>query len=64
MARVDCYRNAAIAGIGLVSAAAAIVLLRTAPNLVGVAGFLYFGIGISEWTIGEWGGRLERRIKT
>lgn len=63
VARVDFYRNAAIAGIGLVSAAAAIALLRTAPNLVGVAGFLYFGIGISEWTIGKYGGRLEKRVR-
>jgi uncharacterized membrane protein len=62
--RFDVYRNTAIAGIGVVSAAAAIALLRVAPHLVGIAGFLYFGIGISEWTIGEYGGRLQRKLDT
>jgi len=62
-ARVDVYSNLGIAGLGVLSAVLAIVLLRVAPALVGLAGYLYFGIGISEWTIGEYGNRVRRRLE-
>ena len=61
--RVDIYSNAALAGIGLLSALAAAVTGVMAPRLVGVtAGSVYFLIGISEWILGAYQGRLQRRM--
>jgi uncharacterized membrane protein len=59
--RVDIYRNLAMAGIALASATTAFVLLRVAPGLVGIAGFMYALIGIAEWWLGDYGGKLRKR---
>ena len=61
-ARVDTYSNISLAGIGLMSAVVAAVLNVVAPRSVGIAGLMYFLIGISEWTLGAYRGRLERRM--
>src|SRR5262249_16446197 len=50
--RVDICRNFAISGIGLVSVATAAILSRAAPHGVGIAGYMYFLIGITEWWLG------------
>lgn len=61
--RVDVYRNLALAGIGVLSALVAVIAGALAPGYVGVAGLVYFGIGISEWLLGEYRGRLRRRAE-
>ena len=60
--RVDVYRNVALAAIGLLSAGIAAVTGAFAPRLVGLAGLFYFFIGISEWILGAYNGRLRRRL--
>src|SRR5262245_11274230 len=60
--RVDIYRNAAIACIGLVSVATAAIFSRAAPRDVGIAGYMYFLIGITEWWLGSYNGKLRRRL--
>ena len=61
--RIDIYSNAALAGIGLLSAFVAAVAGVVAPRLVGiVAGPVYFLIGVSEWILGTYQGRLKRRM--
>src|SRR5437868_4823271 len=52
--RVDVYRNLAIGGIGLVSVVTAAVLSRIAPHQIGLAGYVYFLIGIAEWALGDY----------
>jgi uncharacterized membrane protein len=59
--RMQIYSNLALAGIGLFSAAIAAIAARIAPTLVGLAGYVYFLIGLSEWGLGEYRGRLQRR---
>ena len=60
--RIDVYRNLSIGGIGLMSVATAAVLSRIAPHVIGLAGYVYFLIGIAEWVLGEYQGRLRRRV--
>jgi hypothetical protein len=60
--RIDVYRNLSIGGIGLMSGATAAVLSRIAPHVIGLAGYGYFLIGIAEWVLGEYQGRLRRRV--
>jgi len=62
--RVDVYRNLAISGIGLLSVATAVVMSGLAPRAVGIAGYIYFLIGIAEWVLGDYNGRLRRRLNT
>ncbi len=52
--------NCAMAGIGLASAGATLVL---PDRLVGLAGFIYFSIGIYEWIAGAILGKHAQRIK-
>jgi uncharacterized membrane protein len=52
--RVDVYRNVAIAIWGVASILVAVITGRLAPRLVGLAGYLYTGIGLSEWSLGEY----------
>ena len=59
--RIDVYRNLAIGGIGLLSVVTAAVLSRIAPRRIGFAGYIYFLIGIAEWMLGEYSGKLRRR---
>ncbi len=61
-ARVDVYSNVSLAGIGLVSAITAAVTHAFAPQLVGLAGLMYFLFGVSEWTLGSYHRRLRRRL--
>ena len=60
--RIDVYRNLAIGGIGLVSVVTAAVLSRIAPHQIGLAGYVYFLIGIAEWALGDYNGRLRKRV--
>jgi Endosomal/lysosomal potassium channel TMEM175 len=62
--RVDVYRNFAIGGIGLLSVVVAAILSRVAPRQIGLAGYMYFLIGIAEWQLGTYGGRLRKRVST
>jgi uncharacterized membrane protein len=59
--RIEIYRNLAIAAIGLVSVAVAAIAAVVAPRTAGIAGYVYFLIGFSEWGIGEYGSRLRTR---
>src|SRR5438128_7032646 len=61
-ARVEVYRNIALGGIGVASVLIALLTWRFAPTLVGLAGYVYFFIGVSEWTLGAYRGRVERRM--
>lgn len=56
--RIETLRNAAIAAIGTLSVALALV------GLVQASGFVYFSIGLSEWLLGAYRGRLRRRLNT
>ena len=60
--RVEIYRNVALVGIGLLSVLIALATSAVAPRAVGLAGFIYFAIGLSEWLLGEYNGRMRRRI--
>jgi uncharacterized membrane protein len=61
--RVDVYRNIALACIGLASVLTAAILARVAPQMVGIAGYMYFLIGISEWWLGDYNGKLRKRVE-
>jgi uncharacterized membrane protein len=61
-AKIQIYSNVTLAGWGIVSITLAQVLGRVAPKAVGIAGFIYSGIGISEWIIGDYHGRMRRRL--
>ncbi len=63
-ARAQVYSNAAVAGWGVLSMSLAEVLGRAAPRAVGLAGFVYVGIGLSEWMVGAYVGRERRRLST
>jgi uncharacterized membrane protein len=58
-ARVQVMRNVAISLWGVLS-----VLICVAGGLawMSVAGFIYFGIGLSEWGLGEYHGRMRRKL--
>lgn len=60
--RVDIYRNVAIAGIAAVSVAVALVAAAYAPRLAGLAGYVYFFIGVSETALGVYSGRLRENV--
>lgn len=60
--RVQIYRNIGVASVGVLSIAVALVLGRVAPNLVGVAGYLYCLIGLVEWRVGEFHGRARKKL--
>jgi uncharacterized membrane protein len=61
-ARVEVYRNLGLAAIGVLSAATALLSRAFALGLVGLAGYVYFLIGVSEFSVRTYGGRLRRRI--
>jgi len=56
--RAHIVSNVGLAAIGLASAAVAAAAGRFAPNLVGIAGYLYFLIGVVEWRVGAYRGRM------
>jgi hypothetical protein len=59
--RIQIYSNLALAGIGVLSMLVAALTSRIAPNLVGIAGYVYFLIGFAEWGLGTYNDRLRRR---
>ncbi|HXI31236.1 MAG TPA: TMEM175 family protein [Vicinamibacterales bacterium] len=58
----DELSNLGLGAIGLASAAVAAIMGRLAPNLVGVAGWVYFLIGLVEWWVGAYRGRSRQAI--
>jgi uncharacterized membrane protein len=60
--REEVYRNVGLAAVGLVSLSIALLAKTYAPGLVGLAGYAYFLIGVSEFSAGAYGGRLRRAI--
>jgi uncharacterized membrane protein len=63
-ARVQVYSNVGVALVGVASILIALVCQAFAPRLIGIAGFIYFAIGIVEWRIGEYQGRQRRKLLT
>jgi hypothetical protein len=61
--REAIYRNLALAGIGALSVVVAMLSRVFAPGLVGFAGYVYFLIGVSEWTLGAYAGRTRRKLQ-
>jgi uncharacterized membrane protein len=57
--RVQVVRNAAISLWGVLSV---LICLTGGLAWVSVAGFIYFGIGLSEWALGEYNGRMRRKL--
>jgi hypothetical protein len=63
-ARVDIYRNVAIASIGVLSILLAAILPSIAsPRWLGLAGWVYAGIGLTEWRLGEYLSRERNRLQ-
>jgi uncharacterized membrane protein len=60
--RVQIYRNVGFIAVGGLSMLVAMMTARFAPNQVGAAGLVYFAIGPVEWALGEYGGRMRRRL--
>jgi len=60
--RVDVYRNVAIAGVALLSIGIAAAAELFARRLVGLAGYVYFLIGATEWFLGSYQGRERNRL--
>jgi len=52
-------RNAAIALWGVLSM---LICVAGGRAWLSAAGFVYFGIGISEWALGEYNGRMQRKL--
>ena len=64
MTRFNIYSNVGVASIGILSIVTALIVGRMAPNLIGVAGYVYSAIGLVEWRVGELRGRARRRLST
>jgi len=62
--RVNVYRNVGVASWGVVSIVVAAIAAVSAPHLVGLAGYVYSGIGLSEWALGQYQGRARRRLSS
>ena|SRR5215471_730907 len=62
-ARVQIYSNVGIALVGVASILIALLCQAVAPRLIGLAGFVYFAIGIVEWRIGKYHSR-QRKLLT
>ena len=63
-ARVQAFSSLGVAMIGALSIAIAAVTRQAAPHSVGLAGFAYFGIGVTEWAVGAYRRRARRRLET
>jgi uncharacterized membrane protein len=62
--RVDVYRNVAIAALGLLSILLAAILPSIAsPRWLGLAGWVYGGIGITEWQLGAYLARQRKKVE-
>jgi hypothetical protein len=62
-AREQICSNVGIALVGVASILIALLCQMVAPCLIGIAGFVYFAIGIVEWRIGKYHGR-QRKLLT
>ena len=62
--RVQIYRNVGFVAIGIVSMLVAAIAAKIAPRQIGIAGFVYFGIGIVEWVLGDYQGRMRRKLSS
>jgi uncharacterized membrane protein len=62
--RVQIYSNVGIAGIGILSMVIALICWKMAPNLTGIAGYIYTGIGLVEWRVGEYQSRMRAKLET
>jgi uncharacterized membrane protein len=62
-AREQICSNVGIALVGAASILIALLCQMVAPRLIGIAGFVYFAIGIVEWRIGKYHGR-QRKLLT
>lgn len=60
--RVQIYSNVGVAAVGLASVLIAAVIGRIAPNLVGIAGYVYFLIAAVEWYVGAYGRRQRKKL--
>ena len=60
--RMHIYSNLGLAAVGLLSMTVAAITAQIAPGMVGVAGYVYFLMGAVEWSLGEYQGRLRRRL--
>lgn len=60
--RVQIYRNVAFVAIGVVSMLVAAITAKIAPQQVGMAGLVYFAVGIVEWVLGEYNGRMRKKL--
>jgi uncharacterized membrane protein len=60
--RVQIYRNVSFVAIGVLSILTAAITARIAPRQVGMAGLVYFAIGIVEWGLGEYNGRMRKKL--
>ena len=63
-ARVEIYRNLGIAGIGCASVTIAVIcgLVSAGPFWTTASGWIYAGIGLTEWAAGIHGARQRARI--
>ena len=60
--RVRVYSNFGVASVGLLSIVVAAACALFAPNVVGVAGYVYGLIGVVEWRVGAYHGRQRRKL--
>jgi len=62
--RAHIYSNIGVASVGVLSIIVALVCARVAPNLVGIAGYLYCTIGLVEWQVGKYRSRGRTKLNT
>src|SRR5262245_23137915 len=63
-ARMQVYSNVGVALVGVASILIALLCQAVAPGLTGLAGLIYFAIGIVEWRIGTYHARERRKLLT
>jgi uncharacterized membrane protein len=61
--RVQIYSNVGVMSVALVSMAIALVCWKVAPNLTGIAGYIYTAIGLVEWRVGEYQRRIRAKLE-
>jgi uncharacterized membrane protein len=60
--RANIYSNTGVAGIGVLSIIIALIARSFAPQLTGIAGYIYCLIGVVEWRVGEYRGRGRAKL--
>jgi len=63
-AREQIWSNAGVALVGVLSIIVALLCGAFAPKLVGLAGYVYFAIGLVEWGVGVHHGRERKKLNT